>query len=157
MTDATALNRVLLELYNAHQTDPAWLEKSMALLTDDCEIVNMAFGSTFRGPSGYAQFIQAWVTAFPDSATEITNTFSTNSQGVVEFLGRGTHTGPLVGPTGVIPATGLQAELSFCNVQRFIDGKVSSFHQYWDLMGLLQQLRVLPPPSSPSPPSPLSP
>lgn len=148
--DTTTLNRLLLDLYNTHQSDPAWLEKSLAVLTDDCEVIHIPLGSTFRGPSGYSQFIQAWVTAFPDSTVEITNLFSTDEQGIVEFLGRGTQTGALPGPAGAIAATGRQAEVRFCNVQRFTNGQISSFHQYFDLMGLLQQLGVLPSPSSPS-------
>lgn len=147
MTDATTLNRLLLDLYGVHGSDPDWLEKSLAVLTDDCEVVNVPLGATFRGPSGYAQFIQAWVTAFPDSTVEITNSFSTDDQGVVEFVGRGTHTGTLLAPAGAMAATGRRAELRFCNVQRFAAGKVSSFHQYFDLMGLLQQLRVSAPAS----------
>ncbi|MEV4832988.1 ester cyclase [Nonomuraea sp. NPDC049486] len=150
MADATTLNRILLDLYGLHQSDPDWLEKSLAVLTDDCEVVNIPLGATSHGPSGYARFIQAWVAAFPDSTVEITNLFSTDDQGVVEFIGRGTNTGPLLGPVGVIAATGRRAEVRFCNVQRFADGKVSSFHQYFDLMGLLQQLGV--PPAMPSSP-----
>ncbi|GAA4528200.1 hypothetical protein GCM10023096_64420 [Nonomuraea ferruginea] len=59
MADATTLNRILLDLYGVHRSDPDWLEKSLAVLTDDCEVVNIPLGATFHGPSGYARFIQA--------------------------------------------------------------------------------------------------
>jgi len=146
MTDATTLNHILLDLYGVHPSDPDWLARSLAVLTDDCEVVNVPLGATFRGPSGYSRFIQAWTAAFPGSTIEITNSFATDDQGVVEFIGRGTHAGTLLGPAGTIAATGRRAEVRFCNVQRFAGGKVSSFHQYFDLMGLLRQLGVSPSP-----------
>ena len=35
-----ALARSLFELYNSRQSDPAWLDKSVAAFAADCEVVD---------------------------------------------------------------------------------------------------------------------
>jgi hypothetical protein len=42
------------------------------------------------------------------------NVFTTEEQALLEFVGRGTNTGPLHMPTGDIPATGKPAEMRLC-------------------------------------------
>ncbi len=70
--------------------------------------------------------------------------FASEDQVVVEFIGRGTNTGPLHMPTGDIPATGRHLELSFCEVIQCRNGKIVNFHIYFDNMTLLQQLGLVP-------------
>ncbi len=36
-----ALARSLFDLYNSHQSDPAWLDKTVAALAEDCEIIDV--------------------------------------------------------------------------------------------------------------------
>jgi len=52
----------------------------------------------------------------------------------------GTHTGPLVGPGGTIPATGRAFSFPFCDVLRAREGKFVSHHIYWDNVTFLAQL-----------------
>jgi hypothetical protein len=70
--------------------------------------------------------------------------FATEDQFVLEFTGRGTNTGPLHLPTGDIPATGRWAELRLCDVAQIRNGKIVSFHTYYDIMTMLQQLGLVP-------------
>ena len=55
-----------------------------------------------------------------------------------ETIVRGTRTGPMQTPAGVIPATGKSVEVRTC---RIIKGDtVKSIRQYYDLMTMRQQL-----------------
>jgi steroid delta-isomerase-like uncharacterized protein len=139
-----ALARAELELFNSHQSDPAWLDKAVAALADDFEQTDVPSRSTVRGPDGFRQLNLFFAEAFPDGRVEITNVFGTEDQVVIEFTGRGTNTGPLHMPTGDIPPTGRKADLQFCNILRVRNGKVTSSHLYYDVMTMLQQLGLVP-------------
>ena len=139
-----ALARSLLDLYNNRQSDPAWLEKSMAAFTADTKYIDIPSRTTFRGPDGYKQLILFFEEGFPDSGIEITNLFATEDQAVVEFIGRGTNTGPLHMPTGDVPPIGRAVEMRFCDVYRVRNGKIVNYRSYYDGLGFLQQLGLIP-------------
>ncbi len=138
------LARSLLELYNSHQSDPAWLDKSVAAFAADSTLTNIPLGTTLAGSEGFKQLALFFAEAFPGSRVELTNAFATEDQVVIEFTGRGTNTGPLHLPTGDIPATGRSAELRFCDVIQIRNGKIVSLHVYYDTMTMLQQLGLAP-------------
>jgi predicted ester cyclase len=138
------LIRSLLDLYNSHQTNPAWLDKSLAFFAEDCEIVDVPSGTTSHGPEGYKQLILFFAEGFPGSTVKITNLFATEDQVTVEFTGQGINTGPLYLPTGELPPTGRRAELRFCDVYQIKRGKIVSYHIYYDALGLMQQLGLIP-------------
>lgn len=141
--ETVARARAQLETYNSHPSDPAWLEKALAGIAEDAEFTDVPTGTTFRGPEGYKQSILTFTEGFPGSSLEITNAFGTEDQAVIEYVGRGTHKGPLHLHSGnPIPATGRSAEVRFCNVYQFSNEKVVSVHSYYDLMTLLQQLGI---------------
>jgi predicted ester cyclase len=142
--DNVALVRSLLDLYNSHQSDPAWLDKSLDLIAEDCEVIDVPSGMTSHGLDGYKQVPLFFASAFPGGRVEITNLFATEDQAVVEFIGRGTNTGPLHLPTGELPPTGRSAELPFCEVYRIRGGKIVSYHIYYDALSFMQQLDLNP-------------
>ena len=139
-----ALTRMAYDLYNDHQSDPAWLDKSLAAIAQDCEVFLVPFGMTLRGHDGYKQFLLGWAEAFPDSRTEITNLLTGEDHAIIEFIGRGTHTGTLHGPAGDIPPTGRKVEFRLCDVRGIKNGKFVSLHQYYDALGFMQQLGLIP-------------
>jgi len=142
--DTAALIRSLYELTNNHQSDPAWLDKSLTYFAEDCEVIDIPSGTTSHGPEGYKQVILFFEEGFPDSGIEITNLLATEDQAVVEFIGRGTNTGPLHMPTGDVPPTGRVVEMRFCDVYRVSNGKIVSYRSYYDVFGFLQQLGLIP-------------
>ena len=142
--DNIALARSLVELYNSHQSDPAWLNTSLAAFAADSTLTDVPSGRTLPGLDGYKQLVLFFAEAFPDSNVEVTNTFATEDQIVIEFTGRGTNTGPLHLPTGDIPATGRHSEVRYCEVMQCRNGKIVSFHIYYDNMTLLQNLGLVP-------------
>jgi steroid delta-isomerase-like uncharacterized protein len=111
--------------------------------TEDIEVVNVPDGAIRRGRQGYREFIEGWATAFPDARIEVTRVTGSDDTVVVEFVGRGTHTGPLVTPVGAIPATGRTGELRFCDVLEVEDGSVRRMRSYYDSATLMRQLGLL--------------
>ena len=142
--DTATLVQTLYDLTNNHQSDPAWLDTSLAFFAEECEVIDVPSGMTSRGPEGYKQLILFFEEGFPDSRIEITNLFATEDQAVVEFIGRGTNTGPLHMPTGDVPPTGRVVEMRFCDVYRVRNGKIVSYRSYYDVFGFLQQLGLIP-------------
>lgn len=143
--ETLTLVKTLFDLTNSHRTDPAWLDKSLALFAEECEVLDVPSGAASRGPEGYKQVILFFEQGFPDSGVEITNLIATEDQAVVEFIGRGTNTGPLHMPTGDVPPTGRAVEMRFCDVYRVKGGKIVSYRSYYDVFGFLQQLGLIAP------------
>ena len=139
-----ALVRSLLDLYNSHQSDSAWLDKSLTLIAEDCEVVDVPSGRTSHGPDGFKQVSLFFAGAFPGSRIEITTLFASEDRVCVEFIGRGTNAGPLHLPTGDLPATGRPVEIPFCETYRIRGGKVVSQYIYYDALGFMQQLGHIP-------------
>ena len=139
-----ALVRSQLALYNSHPSDPAWIEKRVATLAEGCEITDVPSGTVYRGADGFKQNSQLFTEGFPDNSIEITNVVATEDQVVVEFIGRGTNTGPLHLPTGDVPPTGRKGALQCCNVYQIANGKIVCLRSYYDAMSLLRQLGLVP-------------
>ena len=142
--NTVTLVQTLYDLINNHQSDPTWLDKSLTFFAEDCEVIDVPSGVTSRGPDGYKQLILFFEEGFPDSGIEITNLFATDDQAVVEFIGRGTNTGPLHMPAGDVSPTGRVVEMRFCDVYRVRNGKIVSYRSYYDVFGFLQQLGLIP-------------
>ena len=146
--DAATLVRTVYSLYNAHQTDADWLDKTSMLVSENCKSLNAQTGHRRRGKEGFKQRLINWSTAFPESSNEITNIIATNDQAAVEFISRGTHSGVLHTPKGDFQPTGRKIELGCCDVYRVSSGEVISLHSYSDLLGLQEQLGLTPAPQA---------
>lgn len=116
----------------------------MRIAAENMECVAVPFGATYRGPNGYREFMQAWATAFPDGRVEVTRVIADENGAVVEYTGRGTHSGPLSGPFGTIPPTGQRAELLLCDVMEVEQGRVRRIRSYFDNATLMRQLGITP-------------
>ena len=86
-----------------------------------------------------------WATyndAFPDNQLEIIAIHADDRGGVHEGRATGTHTGTLRGPAGEIAPTGRRAQVDFTGVYEFEEGKITSFHLYFDQAEMLSQLGI---------------
>jgi ketosteroid isomerase-like protein len=137
------LIRSLYDLFNTHTTDPQWLDKIVASVSDDCDILDVPSGMMLAGKEGMQLFLSTWTTAFLDCTFSITNMVVTENQAVVEFIGRGTHTGTLYGPAGEIAPSGRNLVLRYCIVHRVQEKQVVELHIYYDAMGLFQQIGLI--------------
>ena len=130
------------------------IDKNLTLLSDDVKWVNIPFNANYSGHKGYREFLSNWTTAMPDCKVEIVNVVAGDEWTAVEFIGRGTHTGPMVGPQGTIPATQKKLDLKFCELLRVKDGLISQVHVYFDAATMMRQFGLLPP--TPAPGQPVS-
>jgi steroid delta-isomerase-like uncharacterized protein len=117
--------------------------KVLSLVTDDIEAVFEPTGQVFRGKAAFEQFFMVFKTAMPDVELIVTNQVVTADAVVSEFIARGTHTGPLLGPDGAIPATGKVAEWPVVEVCTVRDGKLATLHNYQDTASMLRQLGLI--------------
>jgi steroid delta-isomerase-like uncharacterized protein len=120
------------------------IDKSLSLVTDDVMWKNIPFNVNFSGKAGYREFLENWTKGMPDCKVEIVNVFAGEEWTAVEFIARGTHTGPLAGPQGPIPATHKKLDLRFCELLRIKDGQIDLAHLYFDAATMLRQLGLLP-------------
>ena len=139
--DNTAIVRDLFDAFNDHDPD-----RAAAMVSEDFELVDFAAeGQVFRGPQGLHQWLQVFLRGFPDAKVELTNVVAGEGWVFTEHTGRGTHRGPLVGPSGTIPPTGRGIELPIGELFRVENGEITLVHAYYDGATLLRQLGVFPP------------
>jgi steroid delta-isomerase-like uncharacterized protein len=102
-------------------------------------------GVALRGVGQLRPFVAAWLNAFPDMKHEVLTSAEDGDAIAVELRIRATHTAPLQSPKGDIPATNRKVQWDSCDFIRIEDGKVVSWHAYWDQVTFLTQLGLLPP------------
>jgi len=133
--DNATFARSLMESINAHDA-----ERGAALIPDDTEWEEVPTGTRYRGPDGWRENFSFWIGAFPDGRVEITNLVASDTAVVVEYVGRGTNTGPIASPEGEIPPTGRSVEMRFCDVWEFREGRLAGGRSYFDMASLMAQL-----------------
>ncbi|MFQ5986202.1 MAG: ester cyclase [Thermoplasmata archaeon] len=98
-----------------------------------------------KGRDALLEYWKTFVNAFPDANIEDLRTFGQGDLVVAEFIGTGTHNGPLPGPGGqTIPATNKAVRLPLCFVFKVEGGKTTELRRYYDLLGLMTQLGLAP-------------
>lgn len=137
-SDNAALVRRIYDAYNDRNFDMA-----AENVTDDYEFRMVPTGQQFHSTDGVRQYLQGWADGFPESRVEITNIVADERGAVIEFTGRGVHSGTLKTPQGEIAATGKQAELQFCDIYEVRDGKLASGRTYFDMASLMRQLGLM--------------
>jgi steroid delta-isomerase-like uncharacterized protein len=87
---------------------------------------------------------ETW-TAFPDLTFETVQTIAQGDYVVLNWICTGTHTGPMHLPTGeTVPATGLKVTAPGSVTIELKDGRIVREHSYFDDMGIMAQLGLLP-------------
>jgi steroid delta-isomerase-like uncharacterized protein len=132
---------VVRSLYEAfNQRD---LARALANLAEDCTLEDVALGQTFRGRDGFRQWLFNWATGLPDARAELTRLLVADDWVVTEHVGRGTHSGPLRGPTGVLEPTGYAIQLNWAELFQLRDGQIRLMRAYWDAAALLRQVGLI--------------
>lgn len=135
MADNATLARRLHEAFNERSFDE--IAEAMA---PDGTITIVGSGDTFAGVDGSRAYNRMWADGFPDGKVTVDRVLESGNYVVVEFTGRGTHTGTLATSMGEIPATGRSLTLQLCDVMEFRDGKVQSQKTYFDTGSMMAQL-----------------
>ena len=97
-------------------------------------------GGKFTGPQGLKQFVQIYRTAFPDIKITIDDQIAEGDKVATRWTGTGTHKGELMG----IKATNKHSTVTGIQVERYQNGKLVESWASYDMLGMLQQLGVVP-------------
>lgn len=128
--------------FNAHDID-----RFAGMLADDV-VYTASGGISGQGKAACAQFFAGWLSAFPDARVEVHALYISDDVAVEEGTFRGTHNGVLHIPAGDIPPTGRQVSADYIQVLRIRDGMHISLNLIYDRLQLLEQLALIPAPSS---------
>jgi steroid delta-isomerase-like uncharacterized protein len=118
-------------------------ERGVGVIADDCRFEDVARGELQIGPDGYRRDYERWRTAFPDGEVKVINVIVEGNRAVVEFLNRGTHTGPLESSLGTFAPSGHSMEIRYCSVMRVRDGMVIEGRDYYDSASIAAQLGLI--------------
>ena len=110
------------------------------LVAPSC-VVHMA-GAEYKGQEGFREFATLWRTAFPDLRLTTEDRIAEGNRVVNRWTARGTHKGNLMG----IPATGKKTTNTGIMFSRWARGKAVEAWGEANMLGLMQQLGVVPPP-----------
>ena len=131
------LIRHYYECFNSRRFDEA-----AELFSTDALLEHPPFGQTRRGGSGYIQFAQMWVGAFPDDLLTIDHVEQRGDTICeVDLTGRGTHAGDFdMGPHGLFKPTGVKATIRFRELLEIRVGKITYSSVTFDVHELIRQL-----------------
>ena len=128
----------------ARRLHEAWNDRDFDEIAEatapDATLMIVGSGDTYEGPDGTHAYNRMWADGFPDGQVTVDRVIESGDHVVVEFTGRGTHTGTLKTGMGEIPATGRSVTLQLCDVMEFKNGKVQSQRTYFDTGSLMAQL-----------------
>jgi predicted ester cyclase len=122
-------------------------EGSAALFDERCELEGPG-GLRFTGPDGWREMFDLWRAAFPDNVLRDVVVRGAGDLCVEEARFVATHTGALHTPTRVIPPTGREVDLRYSIVHTVENGRITSFHLYFDQAEMLMQLGLMPLPAA---------
>jgi steroid delta-isomerase-like uncharacterized protein len=96
------------------------------------------------GMEGFKHFVTTFRAAFPDLTFTIEDMIAERDKVVARVTMRGTHKGDFMG----VPATARGVDMDSIDIMRFADGKVVEHWGQGDVVGLLQQLGAVVPPTA---------
>ena len=138
MTETERIVRTFHESWDLR--DP---ERGVTVIAEDCQFEDVARGELQLGPEAYKRDYHRWREAFPDGEVKVVNVIVQGDWAVVEFVNRGTHTGPLHSSLGIFAPTGRRMEARYCSVMRVADGMVVEGRDYYDSASIAKQLGLV--------------
>src|SRR5690606_32251790 len=96
------------------------------------------------GIEGVRAFFMMQFSALPDNDRRSLDMIAEGDKVVHRLGGEGTHQGLLLG----VPPTGKRIRWSCIDIWRIVDGKLAEHWVEADMMGVMQQLGMMPPPSA---------
>jgi steroid delta-isomerase-like uncharacterized protein len=135
-------NKLLVEKYWLE----VWNNKKIELLDDIFEenyIVDNPPPWRKAGRDGLKQFILDNFRMFPDVRNEIEDIIAKDSKVVSRVTARATHSGDLMGPVGLVPATNKRISWRGIHIFEFKDKKVIKTWSIVDNIDLMQQLGAI--------------
>ncbi len=137
MAEAREISDRYTDAINAH--DAAAIG---ALYADDAVFSEPA--GAFRGREAIVQYWERFFAAFPDLNGRDEFKAESGDTAINEWWFSGTNSGPLETPEGTMPATGKQVKLGGCDALTVHEGRIRSHRAYYDQLGLMTQLGLVP-------------
>jgi len=109
--------------------------------TRNLNVIDEVYAPQFGGGHTAAkQFIEANLAAFPDLQITIQDQIAEDDLVATRYIMRATHQGEIAN----IPPTGKQFEVTGIEMHRFADGKLIELWNIVDMLGILQQVGIVP-------------
>jgi len=119
----------------------------MTLFSDSAEVIVPGMPAKI-GKAQYDQVRQGFDSGFPDARTELVSIIESGDTAAGEVMFIATNTGSMPSPAGgQIPPTGKKVNLPGAFIMKVKDGKITSYHLYFDQASMAQQLGMSPPQS----------
>jgi steroid delta-isomerase-like uncharacterized protein len=124
--------------------DEGWNKANLSVideLYDRDFVFHQEGGEDMRGIDSFKRWVTTIHTAFPDVRYTIEAMYGEGDKVATRYTVRGTHQGDFRG----LPPTGRSFDLTGHLIHRIADGKKAESWGYWDTLGLLAQLGIIPP------------
>jgi steroid delta-isomerase-like uncharacterized protein len=116
----------------------------VALLADDFVWRDLTIPEPITTKEAARQYVEGWVTAFPDMKTTLVNRVIGDDAVAAEIEFTGTNTGPMLMGGMEIPPTGRAVVGRGSYFTRIQDGKVVEYSSHPDVAGVMMQLGLMP-------------
>jgi steroid delta-isomerase-like uncharacterized protein len=138
--EALELARTLIVAFSAGD----W-PRFRATLAPELAYEETGTGRRAAGADAYVALCRGWREAFPDAAGTIRRAVADGGVVAQEVSWTGTHTGPLAGAGGVVPASGRRIDVPATVWYMVREGHIAAVRHHLDLLAMLQQIGALPP------------
>jgi predicted ester cyclase len=137
--DILRLHEQVIDSWNRHDA-----KKFATYIDENVDWIDASRPEPIRGKAGAEEFLNNWVTAFPDLTLKTLNTIVADDKLAVELEFSGTNTGPLkVGDQPEISATNRKVTARGCILSKAKNGKFIEIRGYPDLAGMMMQLGLM--------------
>ena len=137
MAEAREISDRYTDAINARDADAIG-----ALYADDGVLSEPA--GEFRGREAIVQYWGRFFTAFPDLNGRDEFKAESGDTAINEWSVSGTNSGPMETPEGTMPATNERLTLRGCDAITVRDGLIRSHRVYYDQVGFMTQLGLVP-------------
>ena len=131
------VRRMLDELFNKGN-----LDLTEELLAPDFVEHDPSMPEDLHGLEAFKPYVGGYRSAFPDIHIEVEDQVAEGDRVATRWTGTGTHEGELMGN----PPTGNRVEVAGMVISRISGGKIAESWSNYDVMGMMQQLGVIPSP-----------
>lgn len=101
-------------------------------------------GCDVKGFAAMKGMFTAYIQAFPDLRHRVKNAIESGDTVALELEVTGTHTGPMQTPKGIVAPTNAKVAWESCDYVRIENGKVVSWHAYYDSVPFMAALGLIP-------------
>jgi steroid delta-isomerase-like uncharacterized protein len=119
-------------------------ERMTSLLAPNCLYDEVSTGRRARGHAEILDSMKGWTSAFRDVGGTVTSTMERGDTVVLEITWRGTHDGPLDGPSGSIPPSRKPVTIRAVQIFGCEGNRILEVRHYFDQYDMLRQIGAIP-------------